>query len=115
MWPPTCWASRSGDAGGAGGRHPRPGGPGRAGQGSAKGQLPALREALAGRFRAEHHGLLVAQILAHIDYLDETIAVLSARIQQLIALFAEQVALLDTIPGSTSAPPRSSWPRSART
>ena len=49
--------------------------------------------------RTDHHGLLVAQILAHIDYLDETIAVLSARIEQVIALFAEQVALLDTIPG----------------
>ena len=68
-------------------------------KGRLRAKLPALREALAGRFRAEHHGLLVAQILAHIDYLDETIAVLSARIQQLIAPFAEQVALLDTIPG----------------
>ena len=37
-------------------------------------KLPALWEALAGRFRTDHHGLLVAQILAHIDYLDETIA-----------------------------------------
>jgi transposase len=42
---------------------------------------------------------LVAQILAHIDYLDEAIAVLCARIEQVIAPFAEQVALLDTIPG----------------
>jgi hypothetical protein len=32
-----------------------------------------LREALAGRFRTDHHGLLVAQILAHIDYLDEAL------------------------------------------
>jgi transposase len=55
-------------------------------------------EALAGRFRTEHHGLLVTQILAHIDYLDETIAVLSARIEQVIAPFSAQVALL-TIPG----------------
>jgi transposase len=62
-------------------------------------KLPALREALAGRFRTEHHGLLVAQILAHIDYLDEAIAMLSERIEQVIAPFAEQIALLDTIPG----------------
>ena len=54
---------------------------------------------MAGRFRTDHHGLLVAQILAHIDYLDETIALLSERIEQVIAPFAEQVALLDTIPG----------------
>jgi transposase len=69
----------------------------------AKGRLrtkvPALREALTGRFRTEHHGLLVAQILAHIDYLDETIALLSERIEQVIAPFSDQVVLLDTIPG----------------
>jgi transposase len=43
--------------------------------------------------------LLVGQILAHIDDLDQTIAVLSARIQQLIAPYAAKVALLDTIGG----------------
>ena len=68
-------------------------------KGRLRSRLPALRAALAGRFRTDHHGLLVAQILAHIDFLDETIAVLSARIEQVIAPFAEQVALLDTIPG----------------
>jgi transposase len=68
-------------------------------KGRLRTKLPALRAALAGRFRTDHHGLLVAQILAHIDDLDETIAVLSARIEQLIAPYAEQVALLDTIPG----------------
>jgi hypothetical protein len=65
---------------GPGRRHPRPAGAGRVGQGRLRAKLPALREALAGRFRTEHHGLLVAQILAHIDSLDEAIAVLSARI-----------------------------------
>jgi transposase len=68
-------------------------------KGRLRTKLPALRAALAGRFRTDHHGLLVAQILAHVDYLDEAIAVLSARIEQVIAPFAEQVALLDTIPG----------------
>ena len=68
-------------------------------KGRLRTKLPALREALTGRFRTEHHGLLVAQILAHIDYLDETIALLSRRIEELIAPFCEQVALLDTIPG----------------
>ena len=97
------------------GRDARPGGAGRVGQGPAPDKLPALREALAGRFRTDHHGLLVAQILAHIDYLDETIAMLSARIQQVIAPFAEQVVLLDTIPGIDQRAAESSWPRSART
>jgi transposase len=68
-------------------------------KGRLRTKLPALREALAGRFRTIHHGLLVAQILAHIDFLDETITVLSAQIQQVISPFAEHVALLDTIPG----------------
>jgi transposase len=68
-------------------------------KGRLRAKLPALREALAGRFRTDHHGLLVGQILAHIDYLDEAIALLNERIEQVIALFAEQVALLDTIPG----------------
>jgi len=43
-------------------------------KGRLRTKLPALREALTGRFRTDHHGLLVAQILAHIDYLDEAIA-----------------------------------------
>jgi transposase len=68
-------------------------------KGRLRAKLPALREALAGRFRTEHHGLLVAQILAHIDLLDETIAVLSGRIEQVLAPLAAEVTLLDTIPG----------------
>jgi transposase len=68
-------------------------------KGRLRTKLPALREALTGRFRTEHHGLLVAQILAHIDYLDETVALLSERIEQVISPFSAQVALLDTIPG----------------
>jgi transposase len=38
-------------------------------------------------------------ILAHIDYLDESIVQLSAEIERTIAPFAEKVELLDTIPG----------------
>jgi transposase len=68
-------------------------------KGRLRTKLPALRKALAGRFRTEHHGLLVAQILTHIDYLDEAIALLSERIERVIGPFAEQVVLLDTVPG----------------
>jgi transposase len=67
-------------------------------KGRLRQKLPALREALAGRFRSEHHGLLVSQILAYIDYLDESIATLSARIEEVISPFADQVELLRTIP-----------------
>jgi transposase len=68
-------------------------------KGALRRKLPELREALEGRFRTEHHGLLVGHILAHIDYLDETIATLSARIEEVVAPFSEQVEGLDTIPG----------------
>src|SRR6266511_950841 len=68
-------------------------------RGRLRRKLPALKEALSGRFRSDHHGLLVAQILAHIDYLDETIATLSERIEQAIAPFARERELLQTIPG----------------
>jgi len=37
-------------------------------RGRLRSKIPALREALAGNFRVEHHGLLVAQMLAHIDF-----------------------------------------------
>jgi transposase len=67
-------------------------------RGRLRQKLPALREALAGRFRA-HHALIVGQILAHLDFLDETIATLSEAIEETIAPFADKVALLDTIPG----------------
>ncbi len=67
-------------------------------KGALRKKLPALREALEGRFRA-HHALILGEILAHIDYLDEAIERLSAEVQQRIAPFAKEVALLDTIVG----------------
>jgi transposase len=67
-------------------------------KGRLRGKLPALREALEGRFRG-HHALIVSQLLAHVDFLDESIETLSGRVDVVIAPFAEKVALLDTIPG----------------
>jgi transposase len=67
-------------------------------QGKLRLKLPALREALQGRFDSEH-AILVGRILAHIDYLDEAIAELSTAIQEQIAPFAKAVELLCTIPG----------------
>jgi Transposase IS116/IS110/IS902 family len=66
---------------------------------STRGAAPE-REALAGRFDA-HHGLLVGEILAKLDYLDEAIERLSVEIDRLIAPFEAELALLDTIPGIT--------------
>jgi len=42
---------------------------------------------------------MVGRMLAHIDYLEESIAQLSIEIERVIAPFAEEVELLDTIPG----------------
>jgi transposase len=62
-------------------------------------KIPQLREALANRFQVEHHGALVAQLLAHIDVLDDAIASLDARVVERCAPFADIIELVDTIPG----------------
>jgi transposase len=67
-------------------------------RGRLRGKLPALRSALAGRFRS-HHAFLVAQLLAHLDYLEEAIATLSTEIESRLAPFADQLTRLDSIPG----------------
>jgi transposase len=67
-------------------------------KGKLRKKLPALRHALAGRFRG-HHGFLIGQILAKVDFLDETIATLTEEIDRLVAPFEPMVAKLDTIPG----------------
>jgi transposase len=67
-------------------------------KGALRKKIPALREALNGRFTG-HHALLVSQMLAQIDFLDETIQTLSERIEELTRPFSREIELLDTIPG----------------
>jgi transposase len=67
-------------------------------RGRLRKKLPALREALEGRFD-ELHALLVGSILAHLDFLDEQIERLSDAIEQQLRPFAAAVELLRTIPG----------------
>jgi transposase len=67
-------------------------------KGRLRTKIPALKEALQGRFTG-HHALLVSQMLAQIDFLDETIATLSERIEELTRPFSRELELLDTIPG----------------
>jgi len=68
----------------------------------ARGRLrtkrPALRAALAGRFRG-HQAFLVSQMLAHLDDLDEAIATVTTQIEEVLRPFAAVVERLDTIPG----------------
>src|SRR5437870_4324067 len=45
-------------------------------KGKLRAKIPALKEALQGRFEA-HHALLIGAILAHLDFLDEQIERLS--------------------------------------
>jgi transposase len=67
-------------------------------RGRLRTKIPALREALEGRFDTEH-ALIVGQILAHMDFLAEAIDRLSDAIEEQIAPFARQRDLLMTIPG----------------
>jgi transposase len=67
-------------------------------QGKLRAKLSALREALQGRFDTQH-AIIVGRILAHIDYLDESITELSTVIEEQIAPFERAVELLCTIPG----------------
>lgn len=73
----------------------------------SKGRLRSKRarlvEALANRFRVEHHGVLAAGLLAHIDSLDVAIARLDARIAEQLAPVQDLVDLLCTIPGVSTA------------
>src|SRR5215212_2200719 len=62
-------------------------------------KIPQLREALASRFQLEHHGVMVAQLLAHIDTLDAAIQNLSERIASVLTPHQQVVELLCTIPG----------------
>jgi transposase len=67
-------------------------------QGKLRAKLPALREALQGRFDA-HHAVIIGRILAHIDYLDEAIQEISHEIEQHLGPLASHIELLCTIPG----------------
>jgi transposase len=67
-------------------------------RGRLRAKIDRLGQALTGRFGATH-ALVVGEILAHIDYLEEAIGRVSTRIEEVIAPFAAQRDLLTTIPG----------------
>ena len=67
-------------------------------RGRLREKLPALRQALNGRVKP-HHQVLITQILAHIDFLDASIAQLQGEIEQGLAPLTDAVTLLRTIPG----------------
>jgi transposase len=67
-------------------------------RGKLRKKLPALREALSGRFRP-HHAFLVGEVLAQVDYLDEAIATVSAEVETHLGPFQTQLTHLDTVHG----------------
>jgi transposase len=67
-------------------------------RGRMRQKLPQLVQALTGQFQV-HQRFLVAQHLAHIDFLDETIERVSGEIAGRMQPVEEAVMLLDTIPG----------------
>ena len=67
-------------------------------KGRLRTKIPALQEALEGRFDALH-ALIVSSILARLDFLDEAIDRLSDAIEEQLVPFAPAVELLCTIPG----------------
>jgi len=69
-----------------------------AAQGLLRKKRAALREALEGRL-TPHYAFLLQQYLALIDTLDAHIARLDARIDELMAPFADAVALAQSMPG----------------
>jgi transposase len=67
-------------------------------RGRLRAKLPALRRALVGRVKP-HHLLLIEQILAHIDFLEQGITRLHEEIARHVPPFAEALTLLQTLPG----------------
>ena len=67
-------------------------------QGRLRSKIPALKEALEGRF--DHlHAVWIGAILAHLDFLDQQITSLTEAIGEQITPFEKAVELLCTIPG----------------
>jgi len=77
-------------------------------------KISQLEEAFTGHFD-DHHRFLLTRMPARIDAIDADIAAIDAEIEAHLAPFVSAAASLDDIPGSGRSPPRSSWPRSART
>ena len=67
-------------------------------RGKLRKKLPALRQALRGRFTG-HHALLLSHILSHLDYREEAIGELSLELERRLAPFQHELELLRSIPG----------------
>jgi transposase len=68
-------------------------------RGKLRVRIPALTQAMAGRF-GPTHALVVGEIPAHLSYLDEAIGRLTERIDEAMSPFATERDLLTTSPGA---------------
>jgi transposase len=66
-------------------------------RGRLRAKIPDLRLALDGRLQP-HQSFLLQQILAHIDFLDESIEQFEGEIQQRLIPFKEEVSVLESLP-----------------
>ncbi len=67
-------------------------------KGRLRKKLPELKKALEGRFRS-HHRFMVAEILTHLDFLDEAIERVSQEVSSRLVPFSKIVELMDLVPG----------------
>src|SRR5579884_1812546 len=67
-------------------------------RGSLRGKIAQLREALDGRVDA-HHRILLQQLLAHIDFLEQSMQTLLAAIESRLLPYEQAMQLLLSIPG----------------
>jgi transposase len=67
-------------------------------RGRLRAKLPELRQALEGHLQP-HHRLLLRQMLAHLDFLEASLAEVQAEIERHLVPFEEAVALAQTLPG----------------
>ncbi|MGH9206346.1 MAG: IS110 family transposase [Acidimicrobiales bacterium] len=61
-------------------------------------KIPQLEEAFSGRF-GPHHALVCRQVIEHIDFLDRSIATLTADVTERLCPFESAVTILCSIPG----------------
>jgi len=67
-------------------------------RGRLRAKLPELRQALLGRVKS-HQRILIGRILAHIAFLEESLAALQDEMERYLAPFDAAITLLVTIPG----------------
>jgi transposase len=67
-------------------------------KGRLRRKMPEVTLALEGRLRP-HHAQLLARMLAHVDFLDESIAECEAQIEEMCRPFDQEIEFVDTVTG----------------